>query len=144
MQSQPMSATVPNASADRLARFGRPAWAVVASFFERFGDLGSFCWRLAKAVATPPYEGRELLRQMDEIGAWSAPLVALAGAATGVVISLQTRDSLVRFGAQSMLPMVIIFSLLRESGPVMAALTSAATSNRSHPRSSPARARWAR
>ncbi len=50
------------------------------------------------------------------------PLVALAGAATGVVLSLQTHDSLTRFGAKSMLPTVIVFSLIRESGPVITAL----------------------
>lgn len=125
MQPQPMSATAPTALTGRLVRLGGPVWATVASFFEWFGELGIFCWRLAKAAVTPPYEFRELLRQMDEIGAKSAPLVALAGAATGIVISMQTRDSLVRFGAQAMLPAVIIFSLLRESGPVIAALITA-------------------
>src|SRR6185436_14660718 len=62
------------------------------------------------------------IRQMDVIGAKSLPLVALAGAATGVVLSLETRDSLIRFGAKSMLPAVIVFSILRESGPIITAL----------------------
>lgn len=48
--------------------------------------------------------------------------MALAGAATGVVLSLQTRDSLIRFGAKSMLPAVIVFSVIKESGPVITAL----------------------
>src|SRR6266481_4253025 len=91
----------------------------VVSFFEWFGELGIFCWRLVRAAVVPPYEFRELIRQMDEIGAKSLPVVALAGAATGVVISLQTRDSLTRFGAKSLLPAVIVFSLIRESGPVI-------------------------
>jgi phospholipid/cholesterol/gamma-HCH transport system permease protein len=91
----------------------------VVSFFEWFGELGIFCWRLVRAAVVPPYEFRELIRQMDEIGAKSLPVVALAGAATGVVISLQTRDSLARFGAKSLLPAVILFSLIRESGPVI-------------------------
>jgi phospholipid/cholesterol/gamma-HCH transport system permease protein len=98
---------------------GNAATRFLVSFFEWFGDLGVFGWRLAKAAIAPPYEGRELIRQMDEIGSKSLPLVALAGAATGVVISLQTRDSLSRFGAKALLPMVIIFSLIRESGPVI-------------------------
>jgi ABC-type transporter Mla maintaining outer membrane lipid asymmetry permease subunit MlaE len=50
---------------------------------------------------------RELIRQMDAVGSKSLPLVALAGAAAGVVLSLQTRDTLARFGAKSMLPAVI-------------------------------------
>lgn len=52
----------------------------------------------------------------------SLPLVALAGAATGVVLSLQTRDSLTRFGAKSLLPAVIFFSIIKETGPIITGL----------------------
>ena len=96
--------------------------AVLVSFFEWFGELGLFCRRLAHAVFVPPYEGRELIRQLDAIGSKSLPLVALAGAATGVVLSLQTHDSLTRFGAKSLLPSVIVFSLIKETGPIITAL----------------------
>jgi phospholipid/cholesterol/gamma-HCH transport system permease protein len=89
---------------------------------EWFGEIGKFCVRLVKAAVTPPYEGRELLRQMDEIGAKSLPLVALAGASIGVVLSMHTRDSLIRFGAKSLLPALIIMSLVKESGPIITAL----------------------
>jgi phospholipid/cholesterol/gamma-HCH transport system permease protein len=90
--------------------------------FEWFGELGLFVIRILRAALTPPYEGKELLRQMDEIGAKSLPLVALAGGAIGVVLSLQTRDSLVRFGAKSVLPIVIVMSIIRETGPIITAL----------------------
>ena len=92
------------------------------AFFEWFGELGLFVGRLAKTAVTPPLEGREFVRQLDEIGSRSFLLVALAGAATGVVLSLQTRDSLTRFGAKSLLPAVIIFSLIKETGPVITGL----------------------
>jgi len=59
---------------------------------------------------------------MDTVGAQSLPLVALAGSATGAVIALQTGDSLARFGAQTMLPAVIVFSLIKETGPIITAL----------------------
>jgi len=94
----------------------------VISFFEWFGDLGIFCGRMAKSIFVRPFELREFIRQLDAIGSKSLPLVALAGAATGVVLSLQTRDALTRFGAKSMLPAVIVFSLIRESGPVITGL----------------------
>jgi len=81
-----------------------------------------FCARLARAAVLPPYEFQELIRQCDTIGSKSLPLAALAGAATGVVLALQTHDSLVRFGARSMLPAVVIFSILKESGPVITGL----------------------
>ena len=63
-----------------------------------------------------------MARQCDAIGAKSLPLVALAGAAIGVVLSLETRDSLTRFGAKSFLPSVIVFSIIKESGPIITAL----------------------
>src|SRR5580698_4168620 len=96
--------------------------SVFVAFFEWFGELGMFCARLARAAFTPPYEFREFFRQCDEIGSKSLPLVALAGAATGVVLSLQTRDSLIHFGAKSLLPAVIFHSVVKESGPVITGL----------------------
>jgi phospholipid/cholesterol/gamma-HCH transport system permease protein len=103
----------------------RRAKSLFVSFFEWFGELGLFCGRLLKSAFVPPFEGRELLSQMDEIGSRSFPLVALAGAATGVVLSLQVRDSLVRFGGKALLPEVIVFSLIKETGPMITALVVA-------------------
>lgn len=91
----------------------------VTEFFEWLGKFGTFCARMVRSALTPPYEFREFLHQCDSIGAKSLPLVALAGAATGVVMALETWDSLARFGAKSMLPAVIVFSILKESGPVI-------------------------
>jgi phospholipid/cholesterol/gamma-HCH transport system permease protein len=109
----------------------RPAMEGVREFYRPFqtmvewvGDLGFFCWRLAKAILSRPFEGAEFLRQLDAIGAKSLPLVALAGAATGVVLSLQTRDSLTRFGAKSLLPAVIVYSLIKETGPIITGLVA--------------------
>ena len=73
---------------------------LINKFLEWFGDLGIFFWRVVRAAVTPPFEFRELFRQLDEIGSKSLPLVALAGAATGVVLSLEARYSLTRFGAK--------------------------------------------
>ena len=105
-----------------LTVLGKAVQTSVMGFFAWFGELAIFCGRLARVAFVPPWEGRELLRQMDAIGSKSLPLVALAGAATGVVLSLQTRDTLLRFGAKSMLPAVIIFSILKESGPIITGL----------------------
>src|SRR5579863_5569438 len=78
----------------------------VVSFIEWFGELGLFCKNTAGALFTGGFEGREFLRQLDAAGSKSLPLVALAGAATGAVISMQTRASLTRLGAKSMLPAI--------------------------------------
>jgi phospholipid/cholesterol/gamma-HCH transport system permease protein len=94
----------------------------VSEFLEWFGDLGVFFWRVVRAAVTPPFEFRELVQQLDEIGSKSLPLVALAGAATGVVLSLEARFSLTRFGAKSLLPAAIVFSVIHETGPIITGL----------------------
>ncbi len=91
-------------------------------FLEWFGNLGIFFWQVLKAVVTPPYEWRELIRQMDEVGSKSLPLVALAGAAVGVVLSMETRESMTRFGAKSLLPSAIVFAVIQEMGPIITGL----------------------
>jgi ABC-type transporter Mla maintaining outer membrane lipid asymmetry permease subunit MlaE len=98
----------------------------LVAFVEWFGDLGMFCGRLIWAAFTPPYEIQEFVHQFDELGSKSLPLVALAGAATGVVLSLSTRDSLIRFGAKSFLPAVIVFSIIRRSSSAAARLRGSA------------------
>src|SRR5271157_4755049 len=117
-----MATTVaPRPAMEDLARsFGQPLQVMV----EWVGDLGLFCWRVTKALFSRPFEGAEFLRQLDAIGAKSLPLIALAGAATGAVLSLQTRNSLTRFGAQSLLPAVIVFSLIKETGPIITGLVA--------------------
>src|ERR1700683_4840984 len=112
------TSAAPHPRTEGMPALGKPLQAMV----EWIGDLVLFCYRVAKAILSPPFEGAEFLRQLDALGAKSLPLVALAGAATGVVLSLQTRDSLTRFGAGAMLPAVIAYSLIKESGPVITGL----------------------
>jgi phospholipid/cholesterol/gamma-HCH transport system permease protein len=87
--------------------------------------LGIFTWRVASSAGSPPFELREIYRQLDEMGSKSFPLVAVAGAAIGTVLALQSRSSLERFGAKSMLPATIVYSIIREMGPVVTGLVVA-------------------
>src|ERR1700730_1221850 len=97
-------------------------WGLINRFLEWFGDLGLFAWQVARAAARRPFEGRELIRQLDEIGSKSLPLVALAGAAIGAVLALESRSSLARFGAKSVLPAALVYSIIHETGPVVTGL----------------------
>jgi len=109
----------------RLGDQGKVLKSLLVEGFEWFGELGIFSARVFRATLSPPYEIRELVRQCDAIGAKSLPLVALAGAAIGVVLSLQTHDALIRFGAKSLLPPVIVFTIIKESGPVITGMVVA-------------------
>jgi phospholipid/cholesterol/gamma-HCH transport system permease protein len=95
---------------------------ITVRFFEWFGNIFMFFVQLVRAAFTPPYEFREFFYQFDQLGSKSAPLVMLAGSATGVVVTLSTRDSLIRFGARSLLPSVVVFSIIKETGPIITAL----------------------
>jgi phospholipid/cholesterol/gamma-HCH transport system permease protein len=98
------------------------AIGLVSDFFEWFGSLGLFFWQVLRAGLTPPYEWRELIRQLDEVGSKSLPLVAMAGAAIGAVLSMEARSSLSRFGAKAMLPSAIVYSVVLEMGPIITGL----------------------
>src|ERR1700719_3976087 len=97
-------------------------WSPFNRFLEWFGELGFFAWQVLRSALRRPFEGRELLRQLDEIGSRRSPLVAWGGAAIGAVLALETRSSLVQFGAKSMLPAAIVFSIIHETGPVITGL----------------------
>src|SRR5262245_19280975 len=90
--------------------------------FEWFGELVLFGRRVLRAAVTRPFYVRTLVRQMTEIGARSLPLVLLAGSAIGVVLSLHSRESLIRFGGKTLLPVLIVMSIVKESGPIITAL----------------------
>jgi phospholipid/cholesterol/gamma-HCH transport system permease protein len=106
----------------RLFPAGDSPWDLINGFFEWFGNLGVFSWEVLKAALTPPFEWRELIRQLDEIGSKSLPLVALAGSAIGVVISLEARYSLSRFGAKALFPATLVYSVVQVMGPIITGL----------------------
>jgi phospholipid/cholesterol/gamma-HCH transport system permease protein len=105
-----------------LSYLANSALGVCTGFFEWFGNLGIFSWQVLKAAVTPPYEWRELVRQLDEVGSKSLPLVVLAGSAIGVVLSLEARYSLSRFGAKSMFPVTLVYSVIQVMGPIITGL----------------------
>jgi len=94
----------------------------IIGMLEWLGELGSFVWSVLRAAVTPPFQVQEFIRQLDEIGAKSFPLVALAGSAIGVVLALEAHSSLVRFGAKSLLPATVIFSVITEMSPIITGL----------------------
>lgn len=86
------------------------------------GGVALFGARALYDALLPPYEIKETWRQVYEIGWRSLPLIALAGVAIGVVLSMHTRASLERFGAEAMIPAGLAIALVRETGPLTAGL----------------------
>src|SRR3982750_1383103 len=94
----------------------------VTSLLAGRGDGARFPLRAARSALGPPFEIGETIRQLYELGWKSAPLIAVSGVAVGVVLSMHTRASLERFGAESMIPAGLAMVLVRETGPLTAAL----------------------
>jgi phospholipid/cholesterol/gamma-HCH transport system permease protein len=98
------------------------AGAGVLGFFEFVGAVAAFGVRSVVEMPRPPYEPREIVRHVYQFGYRSAPLILAAGFAIGVVLSMHTRASLERFGAEAMIPAGLAIALIRETGPLTAAL----------------------
>ncbi|HUF04030.1 MAG TPA: ABC transporter permease [Aridibacter sp.] len=64
----------------------------------------------------------EWVRQMDNIGVGSLPIILLTGFFTGGVLTLQSYDTLAYYGGQSETGRLVAYSLIRELGPVLSAL----------------------
>jgi phospholipid/cholesterol/gamma-HCH transport system permease protein len=94
-------------------------------FFVQIGDLSYFAGRFFKEVFKSPFEFRELLRQCYQMGVLSLFLVGLTGFIIGLVLTLQSRPTLIEFGAVSWMPNMVGISIVREIGPVITALICA-------------------
>jgi phospholipid/cholesterol/gamma-HCH transport system permease protein len=86
------------------------------------GNAAQFAGRVVLESVRPPYEIRETLRQLFELGCRSVPLIAASGFAVGIVLSMHTRASLARFGAEALIPAGLAIALVRETGPLTAGL----------------------
>jgi phospholipid/cholesterol/gamma-HCH transport system permease protein len=94
----------------------------LSRFLERAGSLTVFSARFFPSVLIPPYELGEVGRHLDELGSRSLPLAGITGFIVGLIIAMQTRPTLFRFGADSFLPAMVAISFVRELGPVITAL----------------------
>ena len=86
------------------------------------GRLALFAFEASSHCVRPPLYPRLLLRQMVEIGFYSLPVVGLTGLFAGMVLALQSHTGFSRFSAESTIPTVVVLSITRELGPVLAGL----------------------
>lgn len=70
----------------------------------------------------PPFYFKLVFKQMVEIGFYSLPVVGLTAIFTGAVLALQSYTGFSRFNAESSIATVVVISITRELGPVLAGL----------------------
>ncbi len=95
---------------------------MVTAALAQAGDMLLFAARALRDVWRRPWEGAEIARQILEVGWRSLPLITAAGFAVGVVMSMHTRASLERFGAEAMIPAGLALALIKETGPLVTGL----------------------
>jgi len=101
-----------------LAPIGRAFMALLAVA----GRIVLFAGAALGHAARPPYYPRLILKQMIEIGYFSLPVVGLTAIFTGMVLALQSHSGFARFNAESAVATVVVLSITRELGPVLAGL----------------------
>ena len=101
-----------------LAATGR----AVLGMFETVGELVMFALQAILSGVRGPFYPRQLLRQMLDIGYYSLPVVGLTAIFTGMVLALQSYTGFSRFEAASAIPTIVVLSVTRELGPVLAGL----------------------
>ncbi|HSS47603.1 MAG TPA: MlaE family lipid ABC transporter permease subunit [Thermoanaerobaculia bacterium] len=94
----------------------------IEGFFEEMGRFFQLVGRIFAWTPRPPYDWRELLRQMVKVGVDSVPVVFLTALFTGMVLALQTFSVLRRFNAESFVGSLVALSMVRELSSVLSGL----------------------
>ncbi|BCX18758.1 MAG: ABC transporter permease [Geminicoccaceae bacterium] len=101
-----------------LAAIGRATLALLATV----GGVVLFALRAVASGLTGRLYWRQIGRQMLEMGYFSLPVVGLTAIFTGMVLALQSYTGFSRFEAQNAIPTIVVLSMTRELGPVLAGL----------------------
>ncbi len=106
------------ATLDFVAFIGR---AVLAAL-RVVGEVSLFAIEALSHLLRPPFFWRQFTRHFVEVAYFSLPVVALTALFTGMVLALQSYVGFARFNAESAIASVVVLSVTRELGPVLAGL----------------------
>jgi phospholipid/cholesterol/gamma-HCH transport system permease protein len=101
-----------------LAAIGR----IFLAFLFHTGRLAIFAGAALSHCVRPPFFPRMIGRQFIEIGYFSLPVVGLTAIFTGMVLALQSSTGFASFAAEAAVAKVVLLSMTRELGPVLAGL----------------------
>ena len=103
---------------DAVAAVGRGTIGAV----RRTGAVAVFGATGLSHLVRPPFYGRMFLQAFIEFAFFSLPVVALTAVFSGMVIALQSYTGFARFNAEGATANVVVLSVVRELGPVLAGL----------------------
>ena len=88
----------------------------------KLGDATLFALATLRLFFAKPWQGKHFVMQMYAVGVGSLIIIVITGAFTGMVLALQGYHMLVKVGTEALLGPWVALSLIRELGPVLAAL----------------------
>ncbi|PHS78882.1 MAG: ABC transporter permease [Rhodospirillaceae bacterium] len=100
----------------------QPIGRALLNLFAVIGRISTFAGSGMMHAVRPPYYPRIVLRQMVDIGFYSLPVVGLTAVFAGMVLALQSYTGFSRFSAEGAIANVVVLSITRELGPVLAGL----------------------
>jgi phospholipid/cholesterol/gamma-HCH transport system permease protein len=86
------------------------------------GKVLIFFWHTLRWTFSRPFYIKNVLKQMEQIGVNSVPVVMTTALSTGMVLALQSYTGFKRFGAETLIGTVVSLSMTRELGPVLTGL----------------------
>ena len=86
---------------------------------DKIGGLARFSSRFFRTAFRRPFETKELVKQTYEVGVRSFGLVAIVAIVIGAVLTMQSRPTMMKFGAEAFIPAMVAISVLRELSPVL-------------------------
>ncbi|MEY4965758.1 MAG: hypothetical protein RL274_1341 [Pseudomonadota bacterium] len=86
------------------------------------GRLSMFTGTALAAIVAPPIYWRLIGQQIMRIGYYSLPVVGLTAFFTGGALALQIYLGGNRYGAEAIVPQIVVLGITRELGPVIAGL----------------------
>jgi phospholipid/cholesterol/gamma-HCH transport system permease protein len=93
-----------------------------STFIAEVGGVIVFLAQTLRWTFSRPFYLKNLLRQMEQIGVNSVPVVMTTALSTGMVLALQSYTGFKRFGAETLIGTVVSLSMTRELGPVLTGL----------------------
>src|SRR3989337_2041402 len=94
----------------------------VLKLVEEGGKLTIIFFKTLLVTFRPPFNLKNILKQFEEVGTNSIPVIIITGALTGMVLSLQSYTGFKRFNAEAFVGTVVALSMTRELGPVLSGL----------------------
>lgn len=91
-------------------------------FLAKCGQVSIFLFQGIRHIFHPPWYGSQIWQQIIQIGYFSLPVVGLTAIFSGMVLALQSYTGFSRFSAEGAVATVVVLSMTRELGPVMAGL----------------------